>query len=204
MSLDLELAKSRTALLSMDFQHDIAMPGGRLAPTDVDAQNRFAIAMERAERTLGTARSVGLLPIHVRIAVRPGHDSVNRHTTIGRIMSELGALVDGHEGTDFVPTLAPADGELVVTKRMVSAFSGTDLDQILRHRGIDTLILMGLVTHFAVEGTGRDAADRGYRVVTLSDCCASGGPSRHENALDILARLGVVIESSRLAAALTA
>jgi len=201
--LELELSKKRTALLSMDFQRDIALAGGTLAPTEDEALSRFSAAIDRAERALATARSVGLLPVHVRVAFRPGHDGANRHTSLGRIMSDLGALVDGDEGTDFVPALAPADGELVVTKRMVSAFAGTDLDQILRGRGIDTIILMGLVTHFVVEGTGRDAADRGYRVVTLGDCCASAGTSRHEGALDILGRLGVVLDSRRLAAALT-
>jgi nicotinamidase-related amidase len=119
---------------------------------------------------------------------------------MGRFFEETGGLLEGAPGTDFVPELGPSGDEIVVTKRGVSAFAGTELAQLLHLRSIDTVLLMGLVTQFAVEGTARDACDRGYRVVTLSDCCTSGGRHRHEASLDILGRIGELTTSASLAA----
>lgn len=201
--IDPPLRKERTALLSVDFQNDIAKAGGLLAPSDPDALERYAVAIERAERALSTARSLDLLVAHVRVAFAPGHPGANRHTGPGRFIADQNALLEESDGADFVSKLAPTDGELVVTKRMVSAFEGTDLEQQLRARDIDTVVVMGLVTHFAVEGTVRSAADRGYRVVTLGDCCASGSDERHRAALDLLGFLGPVIQSSQLASSVS-
>lgn len=196
----LTLDGHHTALLSIDFQRDIALKNGALAPTEDDALTRFERAMECGMRALATGRSLDLLVVHVRLAFRPDHASVNRRSPMGRFFVESSALIDGEEGTEFVPELGPTGDEIVVTKRGVSAFTGSDLDLILRQRSIDTLVLMGVVTHFAVEGTARDACDRGYRVVTLTDCCASGQNERHTAALDILARIGELTTSASLAA----
>jgi biuret amidohydrolase len=70
----------------------------------------------------------------------------------------------------FTP-VAPVDGEFILRKRAVSAFAGTELDRLLHVRDVSTLALAGGVTNFAVEGTARDASDRGYRVIVLEDCC---------------------------------
>lgn len=72
---------------------------------------------------------------------------------------------------EFFAPVAPVDGEFVVRKRAVSAFVGTELERLLHVRDISTLVLAGGVTNFAVEGTARDASDRGYRVIVLEDCC---------------------------------
>ncbi len=80
----------------------------------------------------------------------------------------------------------------------MSAFAGTDLDAILRAASIETIVLAGIVTHFAVEGTAREAVDRGYRVVVLSDACASSGQQRHEASLDILGRIGELASTAEL------
>ncbi|OGN86877.1 MAG: hypothetical protein A2X23_00625 [Chloroflexi bacterium GWC2_73_18] len=72
---------------------------------------------------------------------------------------------------EFFAPVAPVDGEFVVRKRAVSAFVGTELERLLHVRDISTLALAGSVTNFAVEGTARDASDRGYRVIVLEDCC---------------------------------
>ena len=201
--IDPPLDGRRTALLSVDFQRDIAEPDGKLAPKEADARQRYDDAIERAIKALGTARSLEMLIAHVRVVFQPGHLGVNDHTRLGHYIVEQGALVKGDPGAEFLSELSPTDGELVVEKRMVSAFEGTDLDQQLRARDISTVVVMGLVTHFAVEGTVRSAADRGFRVVTLSDCCASGDPARHRAALDVLEFLGPVIPVASLAASTT-
>jgi nicotinamidase-related amidase len=199
--LDIPLIPAgRSVLLSVDYQRDIALPGGAMAPVDTDAQARFGVAIERGSRALGVARALAIPVIHVRIAFAPGYHAVNRHTALGRHMVEHEALQEGSRGAEIISDLAPSGDELVLTKHMVSAFAGTDLDQVLRACDATTVILMGLVTHFAVEGTARDAADRGYRVVILGDCCASGEDRQHRASLDLLSRLGDVIQVASLSA----
>jgi len=196
------LVPGRTVLLSMDFQRDIALPDGGAAPDDEAALERFAAAVDRAAEALEAARTGGTWVGHVRVILRLDEPAANRHSPMTRFLLDRELLREGSEGAEFVPALAPRPGEWVITKRMVSAFAGTDLDAALRNQGVDTLVLMGLVTHFVVEGTAREAADRGYRVVVLHDACASGAPERHTAALDICGRLGALVPTADWCAAL--
>lgn len=82
-----------------------------------------------------------------------------------------GPLDRRHLGVEAFEPVAPVDGEFVVRKRAVSAFAGTELDRLLQVRDVATIVLAGGITNFAVEGTARDASDRGYRVIVLEDCC---------------------------------
>jgi isochorismatase family protein len=84
--------------------------------------------------------------------------------------------------------VAPAPGEPVVYKRGVSALAGTELDRLFRLRDVNTLVLTGVATQFAVEGTAREAVDRGYRVVVLEDCCASRVKEVHQFSIDRILR----------------
>ncbi len=176
----------------MDFQRDIAEPGGRLAPEDPVTQVRFAATIRRAHQALVHARDLGMAVMHVRVALRPDGAGTNPHATLGRLLRSSGGVREGSAGVGFVDAMAPIDDEPVITKRMVSAFVGTDLDLLLRARDIHTVVLTGLVSHFVVEGTGRHAADLGYRVVTLGDACTSGLEASHAAAMGILNRLGEV------------
>jgi nicotinamidase-related amidase len=81
--------------------------------------------------------------------------------------------IDGTWGVEFFEPVAPREGEFVVHKRSVSALVGTELERLLLIRDINTLVLAGGITNFAVEGTARHASDLGYRVVVLEDCTAS-------------------------------
>lgn len=192
---------ARSALLVMDFQQDI-IATSPLAPSDPEAQARFREAIATTRRVLVAAREAGLRVIHVRVAYAPGYPELVPNTPMQRYMVEHSTLVDGTPGADFTPALAPEDGEVVVTKKGISAFAGTDLDRMLRVAGIETLLLAGLVTHWVVEGTARDAVDRGFRVTVLQDCCASGGLARHEGSLSNLAMIADVATAEGFIAAL--
>lgn len=138
--------------------------------------------------------------IHVRVAFSTGHPEANPNSPMMQFIRDKGLLVEGASGTDFDPRVAPANNEIVITKHAVSAFAGTALDQLLRARGVDTVALGGLVTHYAVEGTARDAHDRGYRVIVLKDACASAAPARHEGSLANLGFLAEVMPVADFAA----
>lgn len=192
MSTENRIEAGSSALLLNDLQAAI-VSGSPLAPSDPDSLGRLNAAVERCAEALDAARRAGVLVVHVRVAFSPGHPEANPHSPMMRFMRDKGLLVEGAPGTAFDPRVVPGSGEIVVTKHTVSAFAGTPLDQILRARGVDTVILGGLVTHYAVEGTARDAHDRGYRVIVLTDGCASATLSRHEASLANLAFLAEAV-----------
>ncbi|WP_437274464.1 isochorismatase family protein [Sorangium sp. So ce375] len=143
------LHRARTALVLVDFQEEffsggLKLPGARAA-------------LENATRLLRWARESGITVAHVR--------------NVGAKGARLFAADSPR--ADFAPGARPLDGELVVTKSMAGGFTRTDLDDQLRRRGVDTIIVSGLMTHLAVDSTVRDGLVLGYRVVLPSDASAS-------------------------------
>jgi nicotinamidase-related amidase len=100
--------------------------------------------------------------------------------------------IRGTEGVKVIDDLEPAATDIIVEKRMLSAFFGTDLDFTLRQRGIRTLIVTGVATWACVMKTVFDAAEMGYEVIVPADCCASPVPEGHESALKVMGLLRVV------------
>ena len=197
----LELGK--TAYLVMDFQNDIVDPKGAIGAQGMAAQVREKGAIENTAKALAAARRNGALVVHVGVAFRPGHPEIGPGVPLFQGIKEAGALLEGSWGADFHPQLKPADGEIVVIKRGVSAFAGTDLGAMFRSRGITTLVLAGIATNFVIEGTARHAVDEGYQVVVLSDCCASFDDDMHGFALQILSQLGTSATADEFCAALS-
>jgi nicotinamidase-related amidase len=192
MSVGDRIEGKSSALVLNDLQVAI-ISGSPLASSDPDALSRMNAAVDRCAEALDAARRTDVLVVHVRVAFSPGYQEANPHSPMMRFMREKGVLIEGHAGTAFDPRVAPRPGEIVVTKHTVSAFAGTPLDQILRARGVGTIVVGGLVTHYAVDGSARDAHDRGYRVMVLKDGCASATPARHDASLANLAFLAEVV-----------
>jgi ureidoacrylate peracid hydrolase len=116
----------------------------------------------------------------------PGQPGVEHHRPAVRPCPDRS--VEGTWGSEFYEPVAPAPGELVVYKRGVSALAGTELDRLFRLKDVNILVLTGVATQFAVEGTAREAVDRGYRVVVLEDCCASRVNEVHRFSIDVILR----------------
>lgn len=138
------------------------------------------VTIENAARALAAARRKGLLVIHVGQAWRNGHPDANPHAPWQASAKDAKRTVEGTWDVDFVEPLKPGPGELIVWKRGVSALAATELDRLLRIRGIDTLVLAGGATNWAVEGTAREASDLGYRVMVLKDGCVAMTDEEHE------------------------
>jgi nicotinamidase-related amidase len=157
---------SKTALLLMDLQQAITH---RI--TDAGHLPRLAGAADAARRA-------GLPVLHVVIGFRPGHPEVNgANKTFGALPS--GAFIEGDAGTAIHPAAAPLPGETVITKRRVSAFTGSDLEVVLRSQGIDHLVLTGVATSGVVLSTLRQAADLDYRITVPADGCFDPDPEVH-------------------------
>ncbi len=105
--------------------------------------------------------------------------------------------IRGTEGVKVIPDLDPGPADLVVEKRMLSAFFATDLDFTLRQKGVRQVIVTGVATWACVLKTAFDAVELGYEVVVPADCCASPSPEDHESALKVLGSLRVVKPSVR-------
>ncbi len=154
------MQNNQAALLVMDVQNGIV--------------ERLAIKPELLapiERAVRAARHAGIPVIFVRVAFRAGWPEVSRRNKSFARLVERGGMALADQATQIHESVAPRSDEAVVTKLRVSAFSGSDLEVILRARGVETLILTGIGTSGVVLSTLREAADRDYRLVVLSDAC---------------------------------
>ena len=186
-----------SALLMIDFQRDFVEPGGfgEALGNDVSLLHR---AVPPAERVLKAARAHGLLVVHTREGHRPDlTDCPPSKKARGRLKVGIGdhgpmgrILVRGESGHDIVKELYPEPGEPVVDKPGKGAFFATDLDSILRHRGIRQLVVCGVTTEVCVNTTVREANDRGYECLVLEDCVASYFPMFHKAVLEMFTAQG--------------
>lgn len=158
-----------TALLIMDVQQGIV---GRFSG-DPGYLDRLATAIT-------TARGAGDLVIYVRVAFRPGYPEVSEHNKSFSAIAGTGRLTAGDPGLQIPAAITPADGDVTVTKLRVSAFAGSDLEVLLRARGISHLVLSGIATSGVVLSTLRQAADLDYQLTVLSDGCLDADPEVHQ------------------------
>lgn len=169
----------RSALVLLDYQNYNVHPDGYWAKASPGYAERVAPAVERTVRVLHAARAAGMTVIHLQNAWREGHPDINPFTPWQASAKAAGRSTEGSWGVEFHEPLSPAAGEPIIRKRAVSGFVGTELERLLLIRGISVLVIAGIVTNFAAEGTARDASDRGYRVVVLADCCESVSDEWH-------------------------
>jgi len=192
-SIDLD----KTALIIIDMQRDFLEPGGFGAALGNDV-TRLQAAIEPCRAVLSAARSAGLLVIHTREGHRPDlSDAPPLKVERGDPALRIGApgpmgriLVRGEPGHDIIPELYPIAGEPVIDKPGKGAFCRTDLELMLHNRGIETLLVCGVTTEVCVNTTVREANDRGFRCIVLSDCCASYFPDFHEAGLAMIKAQG--------------
>lgn len=160
------------ALLLMDFQNGIV------------ARHDAADALANAGRALETARERGIPVIFVRVAFRAGHPEISPRNKAFAPFAAAGQFVDGDAAADLCADLKPAADEPVVTKKRFSAFAGSDLDVLLRGRGVEHLVLAGVSTSGVVLSTVRQAGDLDYGLTVLSDACADADPDAHRVLLE--------------------
>jgi nicotinamidase-related amidase len=158
-----------TALLIMDVQQGIverfAHDGGYL--------DRLATAID-------AARGAGIAVTYVTVGFRPGYPEVSERNKSFSTIAGTGRFTDGDAGVRIPAAVAPAPGEVTVTKRRVSAFTGSDLEVLLRARGTSHLVLAGIATSGVVLSTLRQAADLDFQLTVLADGCLDADREVHE------------------------
>jgi nicotinamidase-related amidase len=199
MNASQHLDPTHTAVIAIDFQHDIVGPDGAFAAM-FSAEVERTQVIPAAARLLDDARAAGIKIVHSRGTFRPGHTDLVANIPLLANVKAYGCLIDGSTGATIVEALTPHDGDIVLKHHRVSCFHGTELDVVLRGAGIDTLVLTGVATNLAVESTARAGADLGYRIIVVSDACATTSEHAHDAALASLAMFADVIPTANLLA----
>ena len=162
------MSDNRIALLVMDFQAGIVARLG--SPVVVDA----------AARAVAAARAHAVPVVFVRVAFRPGYPEVaSSNRSFGRTATAGDVMTESHAATQVHDAVTPRADEPVVLKRRVSAFTGSDLEVLLRGLGADSLVLAGISTSGVVLSTLRQAADLDFRLTVLADACADTDDEVH-------------------------
>jgi nicotinamidase-related amidase len=203
------LVPERTALLIIDMQRDFCEPRGYLEARGDDISATRAI-IPNVSRVREAAAGVGMKIIYTREGHRPNLADLpaGKRLKTARAGAEIGSrgplgrlLIRGEPGWDFVPELTPERDDTIIDKPGTGAFRSTDLHHVLMAGRIENLILVGVTTGVCVTSTAREAADLGYGVLVLGDCCAEPDPVNHEMALKLLKIEGGYIAAVSSAAA---
>ncbi|WP_214637291.1 cysteine hydrolase family protein [Nonomuraea sp. NEAU-A123] len=135
--------------------------------------------LPRLREAIGAARAGGVPVIYVVVGFRPGYPEISvRNKMFGRLAGTT-PLVGGDQASQIHPDVAPEPGDVLVTKRRVSAFAGSDLDMVLRAGDVDHLVLTGIATSGVVLSTVRQAADLDFGLTVLADGCLDADPEVH-------------------------
>jgi nicotinamidase-related amidase len=180
MSLD----SATTALVLIEYQNEFTSDGGALHGAVAEVMDKTNMLANTRE-IVDAARAAGVTIMHAPITFAAGYNELSKHPYgILKGVVDGSAFVKGSWGAAIVDSLAPQPGDIVIEgKRGLDTFASTNLDFILRSKGITTIVLGGFLTNCCVESTMRTGYENGYQVITLTDCTAATSVPEHENAI---------------------
>ena len=213
----MDVDPAKTAVVLIEYQNDFTTEGGALHGA-VKGVMDDSNMLENSKRVVDEARAAGATIIHAPISFKPGYGELGNHDKVYGILKgviDSSAFVKGTWGAEICDDMTPAGDDIVVEgKRGLDTFATTNLDFILRSREIETVMLGGFLTNCCVESTMRSAYEKGYDVITLTDCTAATSaeeqqsatsqdypmfsqPMTSADAIGMLQGAGEVVDSSR-------
>lgn len=193
---DLNIKIDETAYLSMDLSAS-ALKGKRSKVSTLGEHARDQNLLANCQRALEASRSAGAYVVHVRVALRPGYPEYGKECApLWQRVRETEAYMEGTAGTQICEEVAPRGDEPIITKNTVDPFVYSDLDKILRVRGIKYIVLTGIATSNVVEGTARAGSDRGYVPIVLEDCAADYNEEMHRFQITKLLPMHSIVSNS--------
>jgi gluconolactonase len=203
MTDDFKLDASRCALILQDLQNDVIIDGGAFAESGAPEHAKEQNVVEKAKRLAEACRSKGIPVIHVWYIVEEGAPGLKLNAPLFEGVAE-GALVRGTWGAAPAEGLEPQPGDFVVEKMRMSAWQGTNLENILQGTGRDTIIVTGAWTNMSIEHTSRTGADKGYYMVLPEDACSTMNADWHNASINYaLQNVATVTDVDSVIAALT-
>jgi nicotinamidase-related amidase len=180
MSID----PSTTAVVLIEYQNDFTSEGGALHGAVSEVMDKTDM-LANTKRVVDAARQAGVPVMHAPITFAKGYGEISSHPYgILKGVVDGECFVKGTWGAAIIDELTPQEGDIVIEgKRGLDTFASTNLDFILRSKGIKTLVLGGFLTNCCVESTMRSGYENGYEVMTLTDCMAATSPEEHDNAI---------------------
>jgi nicotinamidase-related amidase len=178
------LDPATTAVVLIEYQNEFTSDGGALHGAVAEVMDKTNM-LANTGQVVEAARAAGVTIMHAPITFAPGYNELSRHPYgILKGVVDGSAFVKGTWGAAIVDDLAPHEGDIVIEgKRGLDTFASTNLDFILRSKGITTIVLGGFLTNCCVESTMRSGYENGYQVITLTDCTAATSVAEHENAI---------------------
>lgn len=178
---------SKTALVLLDLQQGL-----------VDRFPEPAAYLARVSKTVTAARAAKVNIIYVKTCFRPNHPEISSRNFTALRIASLGGALEGDPFTEISADIAPLEHDIVVIKRRVSAFAGSDLDVVLRGLNVENLVLTGIATSGAVLSTVRHGADLDFAVTVLDDLCLDGDAEVHRVLVEkVFTRQGHVMNAEQ-------
>lgn len=180
----MSLEPKTTAVLLIEYQNEFTTKGGVLHGAVAGVMEETKM-LANTVNLVGAARKKGVTIMHAPISFAEGYGELtSRPYGILKGVVDGKAFIQGSWGAAIVDDLEPVKGDIVIEgKRGLDTFASTNLDFILRSKGIKTLVLGGFLTNCCVESTMRTAYEHGFDVITLTDCVAATSKEEHDNAI---------------------
>lgn len=180
-----KLDPSETALVLIEYQNEFCSEGGKLYPAVKECMESNNM-LENSLSLMNYMREKGCQIMHVPIKFQPGFKEIGTTYGILKNIREGGTFEDGTTGAEFHPMMKPdTEKDIIVTGKLgLCAFFSTNLDFLLRQKGIKNVVLGGLLTNCCIESTMRQAYEHGYNVYTLRDCTAATCLEAHNGSYD--------------------
>ncbi len=174
----MEINPRTTAVIAVHMQNDIVSESGGFGSLFAEMiKDNCTVAS--VKDLLAVVRDAGAIVAYTPVAFKADYSDMVPKPPLLLMTKQQSCLVEGTWQTLVVAELTPRDGDVVITHQRISGFAGTQLDVILRSRGVDTVLVAGVATNLSVEGTARDASNLGFRTVVVSDACAAASEPAH-------------------------